>query len=330
LNYKDIWVFIERMSYNIHPVSFELLSKGNELKKDLGEKLKAVIFGSISKEDKAKIGGFGTDEIISIKMDKKDKKNLQFMAELLFNAVIEEKPSIILSGATALGRTLMPLLAVKLKTGLTADCTELEIDKDTKNLLQTRPAFGGNILATIICPNSRPQMATVRPNVFKMKLLRLKNSITITEKEYKLGKIRFPDILKMVTEEKGIDITQADIIVSGGRGLGKADGFSLLEKLSGKLGGAIGASRGAVDRGWISHAHQVGQTGHTVNPELYLACGISGAIQHITGMKSSETIIAINEDPDAPIFEFADYGIAGDLYEIIPQIIKELEGAGKK
>jgi len=323
LSYKNILVVIERRLQTIHPVSFELLTKGNELKKDLDEKLIGIVFGGLSDEEKLKIESFGADGIIVLNID--EKSHSQVMADLLFRAVNEKKPSIILAGATAFGRTLMPLLAVKLKTGLTADCTDLEIDRETKNLLQTRPAFGGNILATIECPESRPQMATVRPNVFRTEEVVVKRSCDIIRKSYKIHDIRFPKLLKTVYEKKDIDITQSSVIIAGGRGLGRAGGFMLLEKLALKLKGVIGASRGAVDKGWISQAYQVGQTGHTVNPKLYVACGISGAIQHITGMKSSQTIVAINEDSDAPIFEFADYGIVGDLYEIVPHIIEELE-----
>jgi electron transfer flavoprotein alpha subunit len=247
------------------------------------------------------------------------------LAQLLSQAIEDEKPAIFLAGATAFGRTVMPLVAVKVGTGLTADCTQLTIDPERSILLQTRPAFGGNILATIECAHARPQMATVRPHVLKSVKMDKHRGAQVKSKEYPVAVTRITEILQTFEEENVLDISLADIIVSGGRGLGKAKGFELIEKLADKLGAAIGASRGAVDLGWISSVHQVGQTGHTVSPKLYIACGISGAVQHLAGMKSSNTIIAINEDPDAQIFGSADYGIVGDLYEVIPRILEEFD-----
>ena len=229
------------------------------------------------------------------------------------------------------GRTLIPKVAAILKTGLTADCTSLSIDEEKKILLQTRPTFGGNILATIITKNSRPQMATVRPHV--MEKNRIKEEIgDFGEKiEYiKIDHSKFKTKYKLVDIEKeleeNINITDYDVIVSGGRGLGSGDKFSLLKELAGILGGVVGASRAAVDSNWISYPHQVGQTGKTVNPKVYIACGISGAIQHLAGMQTSDIIIAINKDPDAPIFKIANYGIVGDLFEVIPKMIKKIKG----
>jgi len=344
-DWKNIWVVVERRGEKIHPVSFELLSKARELKKILGEKLFAVSFESLSDVEKNCLGTFGADGVLQLEIFSSCAENralfnenqtpgYEIMAWLLVQACRELHPSILLAGATALGRTIMPLVAVRLGTGLTADCTDLAIDKESGLLLGTRPAFGGNIMATIECAQARPQMCTVRPNVFPMKKLFLEKDydpveIMVIKKSYEVNNVRVSRVLKKVVEKEEFDITRAEVVVAGGRGLGKADGFSLLEKVADRLGGVVGASRGAVDLGWISSAHQVGQTGYTVNPRIYLACGISGAVQHIAGMKGAETIIAINEDPEAPIFEVADYGLVGDLYEVLPRILQELERGAK-
>jgi len=324
----SLWVIIEKKKEEVHPVTLELLTKGRELCADLQETLVAVIPGAIGEGDEHVLSLFGAQEILEVRTMEENPASFDLYAEALCMAVGEEKPSIILAGATAFGRTLMPLLAVRLRTGLTADCTELDIDRDRKLLLQTRPAFGGNILAVIECAQSKPQMATVRPHVFKMAKVENAKKPVIRCRSYSPLLKRSAELLERVVEDEKTDITQADIIVAGGRGLGKPEGFELLHTLADSLGGMTGASRGAVDLGWISPVHQVGQTGHTVNPKLYLACGISGAVQHITGMKGAEMIIAINEDPEAPIFEIADYGIIGDLYDIIPAIIEALPKGG--
>ena len=325
-DYRNIWVFVERSGDTIHPVTFELLSKGRDLKRDLDEALVCVALGSVRENVRKQLQRYGAEEIVVVSMGEEAQQSYEFMAELLYRVVDEMKPSIILAGATSVGRTLMPLVAVKASTGLTADCTELAIDPERKILLQTRPAFGGNILATIECAQRKPQMATVRPHVMKMEECTDPPNTTVTEKHYSVHLERVSEILETVIEQGRVDISLSDIVVAGGRGLGKADGFRLLEKLAERLGGVIGASRGAVDLGWISSTHQVGQTGHTVSPRLYIACGISGAVQHLAGMKGSETILAINEDPDAQIFGTADYGIVGDLYEVIPRILEEMDG----
>jgi electron transfer flavoprotein alpha subunit len=323
---KNIWVIIEKRNGKIHPVTYELLTKGRQLRDALGERLLAVHYGKGSAEDRKHLQKFGAEEILEIWSEGWIKRSYELMAEVLYMAAEREKPSIILAGATAFGRTIMPLIAVRLKTGLTADCTELQIYRERKILLQTRPAFGGNILATIECANTKPQMATVRPHVFGMQEVTMPINAPVRSKKFNPVLKRVTEIVETIIEEVRMDITEADVIVSGGRGLGKPEGFQLLQRLSEKLGGMTGASRGAVDLGWYSSAFQVGQTGHTVNPRLYIACGISGAVQHVAGMKGAEIIIAINEDPDAPIFEIADYGIIGDLYDVIPCILKQLEG----
>ncbi len=326
---SDIWVLVERRNDSVHPVSFELLTKGSELINDLGGELVAVTFGKSDQGVLRLVEQYGAQRIFEIEMDLGLAVSPEAMAEAFCMAVSELHPSVVLSGATAFGRTVMPLIAVRLGTGLTADCTELAIDPERKLLLQTRPAFGGNILATIECPESKPQMATVRPHVFRMEKVLAPPRAELTRKMYRPVLRRVTELVESIVEQEKADITEADIIVSGGRGLGKPEGFALLSRLAEKLGGMTGASRGAVDLGWYSSAFQVGQTGHTVSPKLYIACGISGAVQHVVGMKSAETIIAINEDPDAPIFQVSDYGIVGDLYEVVPALLEEI-GDGEK
>jgi electron transfer flavoprotein alpha subunit len=240
---------------------------------------------------------------------------------------MEKKPEIFLGGGTIMGRSLLPKVASKIRTGLTADCTELEIDPDTRFLKQTRPAFGGNIMATILCQNHRPQMATVRHKVMKAAPKTAAKSGKIIE----LNHIAVPaptyEVLDFVEEKSDtVNIVEADFIVSGGRGVKDPKNFALLHDLAKEIGAAVGASRAAVDSGWIPYSHQVGQTGKTVNPKIYIACGISGAIQHLAGMKSSDIIIAINADRTAPIFDVAHFGIVGDLFEVIPEIIKQVKG----
>lgn len=242
------------------------------------------------------------------------------------NLIERKKPEVVLVGATSIGRDIAPRIAGKVGTGLTADCTKLEIDSTDNKLLQTRPAFGGNLMATIVCPKNRPQMSTVRPGVMA-KAVRNESEtgileVVTPELTEKMIRTRLVEILPQ--EKKSVNLTDARIIVSGGRGLKRAEGFELIKELADKLGAEIGASRAAVDSGWIEHSHQVGQTGTTVRPELYIACGISGAIQHLAGMSDSKYIVAINKDAKAPIFSICDYGIVGDLYEIIPEMIESL------
>lgn len=324
-HFKDVWVYIELEDGKPAHVGLELLGVGRELADKRGAKLVAVMLGKkgVSKhaEDLIK---YGADKVIALENDELEYFNDEVYTELLADLIKKEKPEILLGGATAQGRALLPRLAVSLKTGLTADCTGLDIEEGTGLLLQTRPAFGGNIMATIKCPHHRPQMATVRPRV--MKPLppdpNRKGEVVVKEVDpspYNLGKV----ILEVVKEEAGeVKLEEADIIVSGGRGLKAPENFKLIYDLAHELGAAVGASRAAVDAGWIPYSHQVGQTGKTVAPKLYIACGISGAIQHQVGMRSSDIIVAINKDPNAPIFDIATYGIVGDLFEVIPALIK--------
>jgi electron transfer flavoprotein alpha subunit len=255
-----------------------------------------------------------------------DKFNDEPYSQLLSGLINKHKPEIVLAGATPIGRSFIPRVAARLKTGLTADCTALEIDKDTGNLLQIRPAFGGNIMATILCPNHRPQIATVRPRVMKRDEYNpdKKGEIVSVSAENITCRTKVIETVKE-SAECMVNLQEAEVIVSGGRGIGDVKGFKMLEELAELLGGAVGASRAAVDEGWIPYSHQVGQTGKTVCPKIYIACGISGAVQHLVGMQSSDIIIAINKNPEASIFNVATYGIVGDVYEVVPMLIKKLK-----
>ena len=271
---------------------------------------------------------YGADEVIYVD----DPVLGQFKdgpyASVLSDLIEERKPGIVLAGATFMGRSFIPSVASRVNTGLTADCTALDIDPETGDLLQTRPAFGGNIMATIICPRHRPQMATVRHKVLTpaVKDIHHKGEVHIINGVDNGRMDERTQVLEVVEEIMDtVNLAEADIIVSGGRGLGSPEGFKLIEELAVLLDGAVGASRSAVDSEWIPYSHQVGQTGKTVQPKLYIACGISGAVQHLAGMQSSDVIVAINKDADAPIFDVATYGLVGDVFQIIPQIIKSVK-----
>lgn len=327
--YKNVWVYAEQRHGKIAPVVFELLNEGKRLAEQLSTSLSAVLIG-YKVEDLAKeLIYHGCQKVFVVDdfffKDFLDETYSFALAEL----INEEKPEIVLIGATNIGRSFAPRVAAKIETGLTADCTGFEIEPQTRNLLQIRPAFGGNIMATIVTQNSRPQMATVRPKVFKPIKKDENRTGEIIKKKIDVSKlkVRTKFIEFFRDETSKVNIAEADIIVSGGRGLGKPEGFRLIQELADVLGGAVGASRAAVDAGWISYSHQVGQTGRTVSPKLYIACGISGQIQHLVGMGSSEVIVAINKDPDAPMMKIATFALEGDLYEIIPWIIKELKNS---
>jgi electron transfer flavoprotein alpha subunit len=327
--YSGVWVFAEQRDGAVSGIALELLGAGRRLADDLGVELSAVLLGA--KEGEAeKLIHHGADRVYLCEDSAFLKFNDEPYAGLLSSLIEEHKPEIVLAGATAIGRSFVPRVAARLRTGLTADCTSLEIDKDTRNLLQVRPAFGGNIMATILCPGRRPQIATVRPRVMKAMepdKSRSGEIIDVEPGDVKSG----TRVLETVKEasETSVNLQEAQIIVSGGRGLGNPKGFDMLKELAELLEGTLGASRAAVDEGWIPYRHQVGQTGKTVCPKIYIACGISGAVQHLVGMQSSDVIIAINKNPDAPIFGVATYGIVGDLYEIVPLIIKKIkEGRG--
>jgi electron transfer flavoprotein alpha subunit len=325
--YRGVWVFAEQQDGEIAPVVYELLGKGKELAEDRESKLSAVLFGKDVKELANKLYHHGAEQVYVIDDPLLENFTDDLYAKALQQLVEKYKPEIILTGATNTGRSFLPRVATAMNTGLTADCTGLSIDKETTNLIQTRPAFGGNIMARIETPNHRPQMATVRYKV--MTPLPMNTELTgelIEEKLEMDGVERLTKFIQKVKSESALaNITDANIIVAGGRGLKNADNFKMLEDLAALVGGAVGASRAAVDNEWVAYPHQVGQTGKTVKPSVYFAIGISGAIQHLAGMSSSDYIIAINKDPEAPIFKVADLGIVGDLFEIVPLLIKKLE-----
>jgi len=325
--YRGVWVFAEQKEGRIANVTLELLCEGRKLADKLGEPLCAMLLGDQVAKAARNLVCFGADKVYLAQSPQLAVFIEEAFTEVITGLIKEHKPNIVLLGATAIGRSLAPRVASRLETGLTADCTGLEIDPETRNLLQTRPAFGGNLMATIVCPNHRPQMASVRPKVFNCPQrdeLRIGRIVRYDYKNHSL--IQRAQLLAVVKESaKTAGIAEAEIIVAGGLGLGDAGNFEIIENLAQALGGGVGASRGAVDAGWISYAHQVGQTGKTVRPKLYIACGISGAIQHLVGMQPSEIIVAINKDPQAPIFNVADYSIVGDVLEVVPALTKEIK-----
>lgn len=329
--YKDIWVFAEQRQGKITPVVIELLGEGRKLADTKGIKLNAILLGKDVNGLAEELIAYGAETVYVADDPLLENFTTDGYTKVIVDAVNEIKPEIVLIGATNIGRDLAPRIASRLNTGLTADCTKLEIDPEDGKIKQTRPAFGGNIMATIICPDARPQMSTVRPGVMDKAVRNDDNKGNIVPLKYDIKesdiRTKVIEIVKHAVEK--VSLTDADIIVSGGLGLQNADGFKLIEELADKLGGVVGSSRAAVDAGWIDKSHQVGQTGTTVKPNLYIACGISGAIQHLAGMKESSIIVAINKDPDAPIFSVADYGIVGDLYKVIPEIISEIDAVTK-
>ena len=326
-NAQGVWVFAEQRKGAIKNVSYELLSRGRELADTLKTELCAVCLGH-NVVDVEKLIAQGADKVFLVDSPELADNQEDYLAHSLLNLIKEHKPEIVLAGATALGRSFFPRVAAILNTGLTADCTGLDIDTEKRLLRQTRPTFGGNIMATILCPNKRPQMSTVRPRVFKKSDPDATHKGQIIKVDFKkegvTAKTKLLRFVEDITEK--IKLEDADIIVSGGRGLGKAENFKLIQELADCLGAALGSSRAAVDEGWIPYSHQVGQTGKTVCPKLYIACGISGAIQHLAGMQTSDCIVAINDNPDAPIFQVAHYGIVGDLFQVVPLMIKKIKG----
>jgi electron transfer flavoprotein alpha subunit len=322
--YAGVWVFAEQRKGVLQSVTFELLGEGKKLAATLGEELCAVILGDGIRQEAETLLYYDLDKVYYI-----DDPTLDVFQDDTLSACIaalarQFKPNIILTGATHIGRSFIPQVAVRLQTGLTADCTGLTIEDSSKHLMQTRPAFGGSIFATIATYHHRPQIATVRHKVMKPAKRQSERRGDIIQlplpDEAKQCRTRF--ITSVEELEETVNLAEADIIVSGGRGLGDPKHFSLIQELAKTLGGAVGASRATVDAGWIPYSHQVGQTGKTVCPKLYIACGISGAVQHLVGMQSSDVIVAINKDPQAPIFKVASYGIVGDLHEVIPALIK--------
>ncbi len=325
--YQGVWVFAEQKEGKIAAVTWELLGEGRKLADRLGSPLSAVLLGRQMDEAARELFYYGADRVILADSPQLENFLEEPYTEVMVEVIRRYKPAIVLLGATTIGRSLAPRVAARLETGLTADCTGLAIDEESKNLLQTRPAFGGNLMATILCPNHRPQMATVRPKVFPPARRDESRSGELIKIDYSTR--RLPQRAELLEIIKGdgpsMNIAEADIVVSGGRGLGDPKNFALVRELAEVLGGAVGASRAVVDAGWIPYPHQVGQTGKTVCPKIYIACGIHGAVQHLAGMQSSGIIVAINKNPDAPIFKVADYGIVGDVCEVIPALIREIK-----
>ncbi len=325
--WSGIMIFAEYRHGKVVPVSFELLGIGRELADRQKVSLSAVLLGSGLGDAAKDLVSYGADIVYQV-----DDPALEYFTDEIFGNILEDvireqKPEVVLAGATAIGRSFIPLVATSLATGLTADCTQLAIRPDDGVLLQTRPAFGGNIMATIECPFTRPQMSTVRPRVMKavQQDLNRKGEIINYQPQPERLQSKVKVLRSVLEEQDQVNITEGEIIVSGGRGLDNEKGFELIKQLADAVGGAVGASRAAVDSEWIAYPHQVGQTGKTVNPKLYIACGISGAIQHVVGMQSSETIVAINKDPHASIFDVATYGIVGDLFEVVPKLIEKIK-----
>ncbi len=330
--YKDIWVFIETDGGKAASVGLELLNPAAQLAHKTGQQAVAVILGKDNAEAEKEAAAYGADKILSVEDPAYEHYTTDAFAYGMVKLVEQYKPSILMIGATIIGRDFGPRVSCRVKTGLTADCTSLDIDENGV-MGWTRPAFGGNLMATIMCENTRPQMGTIRPGVFKKAAPQegaapevVKVSIPVPADTIRT---KLVESISEVAAEM-IKLEDAEIIVSGGRGVAGPEGFeNYIKPLADALGGAVGASRAAVDSGWIPHVHQVGQTGKTVAPKLYIACGISGAIQHQAGMSGSDCIVAINKDPDAPIFSIADYGIVGDLFQVLPimtQEIKKLKG----
>ncbi|HNW33738.1 MAG TPA: electron transfer flavoprotein subunit alpha [Candidatus Ozemobacteraceae bacterium] len=318
--FRGVWIFIEHEENRIKNVSLELLGEGRKLADTLGEPLEAVVIGRQAEWMAKEAFESGADKVYLIEGLEFENYNTDCYANAFVGLSRAYKPSAVLIGATGNGRDLAPRIAAQLETGLCADCTGLDIDPETRLVIWTRPAFGGNIMADIICPDHRPQMGTVRPNVFKAPVRNTGRTGEIVRVAYRAKpedmRVKLVDTIRICAG--GVNIEEADIIVSGGRGMGKPENFRAIRELADVLGGAVGASRAVVDAGWEPVMHQVGQTGKTVGPKIYFACGISGAIQHLAGMSSSDLIIAVNKDPDAPIFQVADYGIVGDVMEILP------------
>ncbi|MGB2578238.1 electron transfer flavoprotein alpha subunit [Elusimicrobium simillimum] len=329
--YKGVWIFMEVITegavQKIRPVGYELLSKGRELAASLGEELCAVVIGDSMQNSFAEISSYGASKIYSVNGAGYKDYNTDAYANAMIQLIKKYKPSIVLFPSTYVGRDLSPRISSEIFVGLTADCTALSINAD-RNLVQTRPAFGGNIMADILTPNHRPQMATVRPNVMKKEVSApganaavIEEAIAITPKAARVRILN--KHIDPVNESEKLD--EAEVIISGGRGMKTEVGFSLLGDLAKELGGAVGASRAAIDLGLIEKEKQVGQSGVTVRPKLYVACGISGAVQHTVGMDASDTIIAINKDPQAPIFNVCKFGIVGDAHQILPKVIEEVK-----
>jgi len=324
--YKDIWILAEQWEGDIQEISFELLTRGLELQKQRKCALNVMIFAAnLADSELQKLIACGADKVVFIKAAELEYFRIEPYAECMLDLIEKFHPETILAGATSTGRTLMPFVAIKANAGLTADCTLLEYDKETDNLLQTRPAIGGNIMATIKTPDHRPQMATVRPKSTRSaQPIPGRKGEIIIEKPSKHLKSRIAR-LEMIPDDEAISLQDAEKVVVVGRGIKKVENLPLIKAFADEIGAALGASRDVVDRGWLSYPHQVGLSGKTITPKLYIGLGVSGAIQHLAGMQTSENIIVINSDPDAQIFKVADFGIVGDLFEVLPELTQMLK-----
>lgn len=325
-DYNGVWVFAEQREGELQKVSLEILGEGRKLADKLGVKLTALVLGDGVDSLANTLGAHGADEVLVVNSPLLKNYTTDGYTKAICEVANNRKPGILFIGATFIGRDLGPRVAARLSTGLTADCTILDVDVERGDLLATRPAFGGNLMATIACPDHRPQMATIRPGVFS-KLPDDNTNFTVETVEVSLvdSDIR-TKVMEIVKENKDIvDISEANILVAGGRGVGSKENFELLKALADELGGSIAASRAAIEKGWVDKEYQVGQTGKTVRPNIYIACGISGAIQHVAGMQESDMIIAINKDETAPIMKVADYAIVGDVAKVLPEFIGQFK-----
>jgi len=322
--YNGVWIWVEQFQGDAASISWEMSGQGRRLADQRNTTLTACVLRHNAEHIANEAIGYGADRVFWVDDPSLAVYRTLPYAKTLVSLVRQHKPEILLLGASSRGRDLAGAVATELYTGLTADCTGLDIDPETNLLRQTRPAFGGNIMATIICPNYRPQMATVRHRVFEMPIADESRQGQIVPVAPVMGEDEITaKVVDFILEQGEVNLSDAKIVVSGGRGVGGPEGFEPIGELASLLGGAVGASRAAVDAGWIPYAHQVGQTGRTVRPDLYIACGISGAVQHMAGMSTAKVIVAINKDPEAPIFAIAHYGIVGDLFQVVPALIKE-------
>lgn len=325
-NYANVWVVAEVLSGRVQPVTHELIGAARRLADARRSEVWTILLGSGVTAQAESLFAYGADKVVVVDDSRLSGFSDEIEARIMIRLIRQYKPEIVICGATTRGRALIPRVAVMADCGLTADCTELGIDPDNGDLLQTRPAFGGNIMATIRCSRHRPQMATVRPRVMKApEPDPTRRGLVITARVSESDAARIKRIIEVFhSDETAVNLADAQIIIAGGRGMRGPEGFDLLRRLAARVGGAVGASRAAVDAGWIPYAHQVGQTGQTVQTKVYVACSISGQIQHLVGMQSCDTIVAIDKNPDTPMMQMADIALVGDVFEILPELINEI------
>ncbi len=330
-DYKGVMVFAEQRDGHLQSVSLELLGKARDLAEQLDTHVSAVVVGKDVSNLVNILSHYGADKVYAVEDDRLEKYMTEPYVKAVFETCQQVKPDIVLFGATSIGRDLAPRVSARVHTGLTADCTSLDIDPETKLLLMTRPAFGGNIMATIVCENHRPQMSTVRPGVMQRiepedrdtELIRIDAGLTDADFNVEI-------LSEEVEQKKKVKIEDANILISAGRGIGGPEKLPVLQELADVIGGVVSGSRAVIDAGWLPKERQVGQTGKTVRPDVYFANGISGAIQHLAGMEESEFIIAVNKNPEAPIFQVADLGIVGDLNRVLPELTKNIAALKEK